>query len=232
MDDPLTLDGLTFEIRRSARRRSLEIVIERDGALTLHAPLSALRGALESFARQKRLWVQRKLAEKGARRSSSPPKEFVSGEGFFFHGRSHRLLLVSAQEVPLRLEGGRFRLLRAEAVEGRAHFVRWYAAQALPWLEACVRRWSPRVGASPAEVSVRDMGFRWGTCSGPGKVSFHWATIVLPATIAEYVVLHELVHLHEANHGPRFWARIARAMPDWEARKSWLAEQGGHHLVL
>ncbi|WP_207894895.1 M48 family metallopeptidase [Marinobacterium mangrovicola] len=55
---------------------------------------------------------------------------------------------------------------------------------------------------------------------------FHWKTILLPVRIAEYVVVHELVHLHEPNHSADFWLRLERAMPDYAERKQWLATHG------
>ena len=55
---------------------------------------------------------------------------------------------------------------------------------------------------------------------------FHWKTILLPKHIAEYVVVHEMVHLHEPHHTAEFWLRLERAMPDYAQRKSWLAEHG------
>ena len=78
----------------------------------------------------------------------------------------------------------------------------------------------------PAGLKVQDLGYRWGSC-GKGEMRyFHWKTILLPARIAEYVVVHELVHLHEPNHSAEFWRRLERAMPDYEECKQWLAEHG------
>lgn len=82
------------------------------------------------------------------------------------------------------------------------------------------------------EVDVRDLGFRWGSCGKGGRLHFHWASILLPASVVEYVVLHELVHLLEPNHTPEFWLRVERALPDYEQRKGWLAEHGGEFVVL
>ncbi|WP_319941479.1 M48 metallopeptidase family protein [Halomonas jincaotanensis] len=75
-------------------------------------------------------------------------------------------------------------------------------------------------------VRVQDLGYRWGSCSKSNRVYFHWKTILLPRHIAEYEVVHELVHLHEPHHTPAFWRRLARTMPDYEQRKTWLARHG------
>lgn len=79
---------------------------------------------------------------------------------------------------------------------------------------------------------MRDLGFRWGSCGQAGGVNFHWATILLPPGVIDYVVVHELAHLVESNHTPEFWQRVARSLPEYEQRKAWLAEYGGQHVVL
>lgn len=228
----LTIDDLTFEVRRSGRRKTVELIVDRDGELIISAPDGLDESVMADFVREKRFWLYTKLAEKEALSQPVQAKEFVSGEGFPYLGRSYRLLLVDQQDQPLKLEAGRFRLLRSETVNGREHFIGWYIDHALPWLRRRVRLWAPRVGGGAAEVDVRELGFRWGSCSRNRNVNFHWATILLPASIVEYVVVHELVHLLEANHTPDFWLRVERALPDYEQRKAWLAEHGGRYIAL
>ena len=58
-------------------------------------------------------------------------------------------------------------------------------------------------------------------------MNLHWATILLPPSIIDYILVHELVHLHERRHGPEFWRRVERILPDYQSRKRWLAENGG-----
>jgi len=210
----------------------MELSVERDGALVVRAPDGATNDRLESFVRDKRAWVYKKVAEKEALRHATPVKEYVSGEGFPYLGRSYRLLLVDLQDAPLRLDAGRFRLLRAEAAHGRAQFIAWYTEHARVWLRRRVAALAPRVGVEAADVEVRDLGYRWGSCGRAGTLNFHWSVILLPPGIVEYVVVHELVHLRERNHTPEFWLRVERAMPDYLRRKEWLAEKGAGLIVI
>ena len=94
-------------------------------------------------------------------------------------------------------------------------------------LEASVLK-DPAVhgGGGFAAARVQDLGYRWGSCGKGHRLYFHWKTILLPARIAEYVVVHEMAHLHEPHHTPEYWRRVERAMPDYERRKAWLAERG------
>lgn len=224
----LTVDDLHFAVRWSPRRKTLQITVERDGSLLLSAPPETPVGRLRKFVEDKQYWVYTKLAEKDRLHKAIPTKEFVDGEGFLYLGRSYRLRLVEEQDVPLKLTGGRFLLRRDELPEARQHFIRWYSERARPWLESRVADYQARMQVQPAGVRVQDLGYRWGSCGKGGWLYFHWKTILLPARIAEYVLVHEMAHLHEPHHTPEFWLRLERAMPDFERLKAILAEQGGH----
>ncbi len=224
--ESLSVGDLTFEVRRSARRRSMQITIDRGGELVIAAPEVCPREALDRFVVEKRGWIYTKLAAKAALQREVPRREYVTGEGFAYLGRSHRLLLVDGQREPVKLEDGRFKMRRDVVSRGREVMVRWYADHALPWLTERVARWRDRVGAAPTGVQVRDLGYRWGSCSAAGVLYFHWRTILLPPRVAEYVVVHELVHLLEAHHATAFWKRVERALPDHALHKRWLDEHG------
>jgi len=222
----IAIDDLEFELRGSDQRRSLQVTVDRDGELILFAPANCERAELVDFVREKRFWIYRKLAEKELLRHPVSVREYVSGEGFPYLGRNYRLSLVGDQSVPLKLEDGRFKMLRSAVPEGRQHMVRWYEGHAHRWLTERVGRFGDRVGIDVPGVAVRDLGYRWGSCGKGGNLYFHWRTILLPPRIVEYVVVHELAHLQEAHHTPDFWLRVERAMPDFAGRKQWLAERG------
>jgi predicted metal-dependent hydrolase len=227
----LLVDGLAFELRRSPRRSTIGITVDRDGSLILSAPMDCPTELIEQAARKKQLWIHTKLAEKRLLAQPVKTKEFVTGEGFYYLGRSYRLLL---EEVPssdtdgpaLRLHHGRFVLRCDERYRAEEHFVDWYVRHGLPWIQRRIDFLSDRIGAAPSGVEVMDLGFRWGSCGRNRKLNFHWRMIQLPPRIIEYIVVHELVHMHEPRHDRGFWRRLERAMPDFAARKRWLAENG------
>ncbi len=222
----LKVDDLRFELRWSTRRKTTEISVERQGELVIRAPEGTDESRIRRFVRDKKFWIYQELAKKEARNAPKASKEYVNGEGFPYLGRSYRLLIVEEQHAPLLLKDGRFKLRRAGLPEARSHFVRWYTEHALPWLEKRVARWAPRVGAEPTKVAVRDLGYRWGSCSASGAIQFHWATILLRPALAEYVVAHELVHLLVPDHSVEYWKALERVMPEYRRRKTELASEG------
>lgn len=222
----LAVDDLQLSVRRSAHRRTMQITVDRGGELILSAPPEVSEAMLREFVTEKRFWIYTKLAEKDRLLRLVPRKEYVDGEGFLYLGRSHRLKLVDEQDTALKLTNGRFTLRRDAAPEGRQHFVRWYGERARAWLSSRVAEYQSRMEVAPAGVKVQDLGYRWGSCGKGNWLYFHWKSILLPARIAEYVVVHEVAHLHEPHHTPEFWLWVERAMPDYAQRKAWLAERG------
>lgn len=222
----MVVDDLQLAVRRSTRRKTVQITVERDGALVVSAPPDVSEAKLRTFVQEKRFWIYTKLAEKDRLQRTIPRKQFVGGEGFLYLGRSHRLKLVDAQDTPLKLVNGRFCLRKDELPTARVHFIRWYSERARVWLASKVADYQSRMEVKAAGVKVQDMGYRWGSCGKGDWLYFHWKTILLPARIAEYVVVHEIAHLHEPYHAPAFWLRVERAMPDFAQRKAWLAEHG------
>lgn len=222
----LVVNDLRFEVRRSNRRRALEITVDRGGELILSAPPRVLDATLRDFVQRKRMWVYKQLARKDALTRETRRKVFTEGEGFAYLGRNYRLRLVAESDAAVKLQAGRFVMPKALARDGREHLVRWYCERAKPWLWAKVLDYAARMEVDPEVLRVQDLGYRWGSCGKSGALYFHWKTILLPAPLAEYVVVHEMAHLHEPHHTPMFWRRVERAMPDFSRRKERLQSNG------
>ena len=97
-------------------------------------------------------------------------------------------------------------------------------------LAARLAEFAPRVGVQPTKLTIRTQHTRWGSCSSKGAISLNALLMLAPAHVRDYVVVHELCHLKEMNHSPRFWAEVARVLPDYAQCRDWLA-QSGHALL-
>ena len=227
----LVVGDLVLAVAPPSDRKTIEIVVERDASLVLKAPPTATIERAKQFVTAKRPWVYRKLAEKDALTGPPVVKQFVEGEGFAYLGRSYRLTLTTDAEVKegVRLERGRFHLPAAEAHEGAAKMRRWYTKAGAQWLHRRIRPWAARLGEESVTVEVRDLGYRWGSArptTGPQRINIHWATLQLPPSLIDYVLVHELAHLQEINHTPDFWSTVGRLMPTYEHHKATLATIG------
>lgn len=223
---------LKFSIRRSAKRKTIELVVERDGSLAILAPINAPNVELAKFVRDKRMWIYRKFAERDMLSRPRCSKEFVTGESFSYLGRKYRLQHVDFQDRALKLLNGRFRLRRSDTDEARSHFIVWYCHHGRSWLTQRVSRWSRRMAVEPSGIVVRELGKRWGSCGKSNKINFHWAVMTLPVHAVDYLIVHELSHIKFPSHDRRFWQCVARTMPDYEQHKTWLDERGGQFASL
>lgn len=100
------------------------------------------------------------------------------------------------------------------------------ADQALEILPERVRYYARQIGVDYGRITIRNQKTRWGSCSGKGNLNFNCLLMLAPAEIQDYVVVHELCHRKEMNHSPRFWAEVAKIMPDYQERRKWLKDHG------
>ena len=80
------------------------------------------------------------------------------------------------------------------------------------------------MGVQPAGVRITGARTRFGSCSGSNRICFSWRLMDYPEAAVDYVVVHELAHIVHKNHGPQFWALVARYLPDWRARRALLRD--------
>jgi predicted metal-dependent hydrolase len=93
-------------------------------------------------------------------------------------------------------------------------------------LDAASHRFADELGVCVKRVAVRDQSSRWGSCSTTGVLSFSWRLILAPSAVLSYLAAHEVAHLVEMNHSPRFWRLVQRLCPDHERAKIWLDVHG------
>jgi hypothetical protein len=221
---------LDYAVIRS-RRRTADIVIERDGSIVVRAPDHVTDERIEDIVEAKRYWIYKNLAEWRDLNATRVLREYKAGEGFLYLGRSYRLSLVADQAEPLLLRDGRFRLRRDLVDTGdidaaRAAFRDYYIQRGLAKLPPRVAYYAPKVGVEPTTLEVRDLGNRWATCAPSGKLAFHWKTMMAPMTILDYITVHELCHLHHRHHTDQFWNEVDKILPNYQQAKQWLKKNG------
>lgn len=222
--DTLTVGDLVFTIATPTDRTTMEITVERDASLVLRVPADAAKERVARFVESKLSWVYRKLAEKDALVGPPVVKQFTDGEGFAYLGRSHRLKITPGVDS-VRLDRGRFLMSPETATRGSEAMRRWYTSTGQPWLRRRAQPWTNRLAINDVNVEVLDLGYRWGSAGNRG-INVHWATLQLPPSLIDYVLVHELAHLHHRNHTADFWSTVGLAMPGYATRKEALRHVG------
>jgi len=218
---------LTYEIRRSSKRRKLTITVERDRRVIVHAPMTTPEVKIREIVETKRLWIYEKLhhPQKYRELPHAPGKELVSGESALYLGRHYRIEVVESDLPEIRF-AQRF-YIPASYVQNRKTVLReWYIQKAhekiLPRVHQCARR----LGVTFNKAKIVDNRYRWGSCTVKNNVNFNWRLIKAPMFVIDYVIVHELAHLLEANHTPRFWNIVRSQTTTMDKARQWLKENG------
>ena len=228
------LDGqpVTYVLHRSQGRRRISLSVDERG-LRIGAPLRASLREIESVLRDHARWVVRKLAQWGERRATG--RRWESGETLMFLGRPLNLRITAgAQNVQgvMQQEGAlQVSTPRAQA-ENIAALVRaWLRMQALPDFALRVAGYRQAMQIAPVAIRLSNARTRWGSCHASGRLLLNWRLIQMPARLIDYVVVHELAHLREMNHSPRFWAVVGNEIPDYAARRREIRRDAHRYIV-
>lgn len=224
------VSNIEYQLLPGADRQTTDIVIERDGVITVRPPRRMTPEQVDATVLSKRMWIYRNLAEWRDLNATRVPREWVSGETYLYLGSGYQLQLVAEQDEPLKLKDGRFCLRRDIPERGReavyAAFAAFYQGKGLARLQKRVAHFAPRVGVVPGTVKIKDLGYRWALCTPRGNLHFHWKCLMAPLTIIDYIVVHELCHLHQRDHSDAFWNEVDKVLPDYRERKDWLRLRG------
>jgi predicted metal-dependent hydrolase len=207
-----------------SKRRTIALIIERDGTLTVRAPLRMAEAEVRRFVEAKSDWVKRKQAQ--AAEDAVVPHQFVDGEQFSFLGKAIPLRLVPDPASALVMDGECFRLSRSRQPDARALLVAWYRAQARKIITERVEYFARSHNFKPVKLRISPARTRWGSCSRKGTLSFSWRLVMAPPEVVDYVVVHELAHLREMNHSRAFWELVGMILPGYKQRRAWLKKNG------
>jgi predicted metal-dependent hydrolase len=208
---------------RQARRYTLRIqATTREVVLTM-PPRGSLKEA-SVFAQKHGAWIATRL------RRLPQAAPFADGAVIPLRGEPHRIThRPNARGTAwTESEGSGEKLLCVAG--GAAHINRrvttYLKQQARHDLDIASRRCAAMVGVKIRRITVRDQASRWGSCSTTGALSYSWRLILAPAFVLDYLAAHEVAHLVEMNHSPRFWKVLAQLSPDLKRAKAWLNAHG------
>ena len=233
---PLTIDpsSIAYRLRRSARARRLRITV-RPGGVEVVAPVRMREAEIRAFVEHHRDWIrtrtgalQRLLAE----HPGSP--RLIDGAKILYRGRPVGLRVAASADGKARVREGDWLEVSIPATVAHDQHetaverlvTGWLKAQARADAEGHVARHGPPHGLIPSSIRIKEQKRLWGSCTAKGAINLNWRLILAPPPVLEYVVVHELCHLRVPNHQRAFWRLVGEVLPDFEAQRSWLRENG------
>ena len=218
-------EKIEFAVVKS-RRKSLSIAIQPDGNLLVKAPLLMSDGEILKWVKTKTSWIIRQRAKVLEQQEENPPKQYVSGEHFWYMGQEY--------ELDVRISAGRAGMVgiaedkivlfskTGDATEIQKILTNWYIKQAKLWIPKRVRHFTEQMRESFGNITIKNQKKRWGSCSSARNLNFNWRLIMAPQEVLDYVVVHELCHLRQMNHSKEFWKEVEMVLPDYKMHKKWL----------
>lgn len=215
---------LPVKVKRNpaARRYTLRLdPHSREAVLTM--PPRASVGAAQAFIAAHRVWLENRLA------TLPPPRPLRPGGTVPVRGRLHRIVHRPHERGTVWVEEGE-RMPNLVVAGERVHLPRritdWLKKQARRDLEKAVARYARLLGVRWTRIQLRDPKGRWGSCSAGGGLSFSWRLILAPPHVLDYLAAHEVTHLKEMSHAPRFWRLLESIHPGLDEAESWLKHHG------
>jgi len=219
--------AIEYTVRRSSRRKTASIVIRSDNQIEVLAPSRMSAERIAGFVLDKNAWIHRKLHFNREIRAAFVPKMFTEGEQFHLLGKAYTLR-VQQDEYSIRCHEDDL-LVSHPSPDANTicnQISHWYQQQAEMHFNARSRFFAAIIGKHPACVGIKSYKSRWGSCHHDGRIYFNWRLIMAPEWIVDYVVVHELCHLHHPNHSREFWALVQSFFPACREAKSWLKING------
>jgi predicted metal-dependent hydrolase len=210
--------SIEITLRRSKAARRFSLRVSRiDGAVTLSMPAHAREAEALGFAAGQADWLRRALERA---RVVQPV-----GIGSVIPIEGQATLVVGGAVRSVRMEVGAL-LVPDDPARAGSRVAAYLRLRARQRLQAESERYAALLGRSFTRITLRDTRSRWGSCAPDGSLMYSWRLILAPPEVLSYVAAHEVAHLAEMNHSARFWAVVARLMPDYERQRRWLRTHG------
>ncbi len=218
----LKIDGRAVElnVRLNPRARRLIVKVHpSSGEVMVIAPSKRALDRAVEFARRQAVWIARQLAQ------VPRPVELMPGARIPFRDTEH--VVMRSEAGPVTIDKDKPAILVSGRTEhAPRRLTDFLKKQAKRELETLSFTYAARIGAKPRRITVRDTASRWGSCSSTRSLSFSWRLILAPPFVLNYVVAHEVAHLKEMNHGPRFWKIVHELVGDVRKPQAWLRQHG------
>lgn len=228
---------LEYILRRS-KRRSIGFLISDEG-LRISAPKWVTLGEIENAIREKQRWIFNKLNEQRERsaRQLQPQMQWRDGASLPYLGESITLRIASDSNAGVHYDAVSRELtvcLPADAGEQQLkdRVQSWLQWQAKRVFAERLPLYAEKLGVAYHSFSLTSAMTQWGSCTADGKIRLNWRLMHFALPQIDYVIAHELSHLREMNHSPRFWATVQSVFPEFEAAKKALRDQAPETLPI
>jgi predicted metal-dependent hydrolase len=217
-----TVEEPRIEFVRMRKARRYIMRVRPDGTLRVTIPRGGTKTEAVAFLGRHLSWINKERARLSKEQS---PARWTAGTPVLLDGIVHHIVLLDGPDGPIASYAGRSVRVRVlddvrPAIEADLKILA--RDRLIPRLTELARQH----GLTFTRVSIRGQRSRWGSCSRAGAIALNFRLVQMPPAVCDYVLIHELMHLRQQNHGPRFWALVEAACPDYRDAERWLRRSG------
>ena len=208
---------ITPDVILKSKRKTLSLCVMKDGKVVVRAPSRANQTDIDRFIAEKQNWLATKIALIMNNRTTF--EDVIHYQKFLYLGQRYTLKSANVSKIqiddnfniliPNKLDNAKI----AKALKS------WYKKQAKEILGSRSGEISNKVKLYPNEIKISDSKGRWGACNSKNTISYNWRIIMLPPSVIDYVIVHELCHMIEFNHSRKFWELVLAFLPNAKQQK-------------
>lgn len=228
MTETIQIGDLAILVTRKDVKNVHLSVHPPSGRVTLVTPREIRLDVVRAYAISRLGWI-RKQQEQLRSQARETPRRFVERESHYLWGRRHLLTVCEAEAPPaVKLDHKRITLFvrpGSPATKRAQVMHRWHKELLHALVPDLIAKWEPRLGVKVRGYFLQRMKTKWGSCNhAAGHIRLNTELVKKPKDLLEYVIVHEMAHLREPNHGERFIAILDHHYPTWREARAELNE--------
>ena len=218
---------ILIDIKRTLTLKAIAIRVKGE-RVTIKVPFFINNNLIEQLVNKKLSWIKKQLNIQ----SNFVPFEkklYVNAEKFLYLGKYYKLKIIKNKKYSVNIEGDFLRVNvkdELNILKVKKLLKEWFYEKSLIYFKKETHNCAKKNHLKINSVKVREYKARWGSCSNNGDISFNWRLIMAPPKIIEYVIIHELMHIKEHNHSPKYWNYVKSLYPNINEAKEWLMYNG------
>ena len=218
---------ILIDIKRTLTLKTITIKVKA-GRVIIKVPFFINNNLIEQLVNKKLSWIKKQLNIL-SKFLPFEKKLYVNDEKFLYLGKYYKLKILKNKKYSVNIEGDFLQVNvknELNILKVKKLLKEWFHEKSFIYFKKETHNYAKINNLKINSVKVREYKARWGSCSNKGDISFNWRLIMAPPKIIEYVIIHELMHIKEHNHSPKYWNYVKSLYPNINEAKEWLMYNG------
>ena len=215
-------------IRTTRRSKSISLKI-RNGELEVSCPYNTSEIFLKNLIESKKEWIKKNIDRS---RKNHKNIDQISHGFITYKGQVLKLVYEKSNFEGIAVEDNKLKIFYSDESKSKKLIIEWLKLQANNFLRVRLSFLSKRISIEFNSLTIKSYTARWGSCNIRGDIFLNWKLIMLPESVIDYVLIHELAHINVPNHSSEFWKLVKKKDPNYCKNKRWLKDNGSSFILF